>query len=93
MSRESQCANPSQSTGNDNIDMSIIKYAISQIVKPLAHICNISFKNGTFPDQMKVAKVIPIFKGNDKQVFTKYRPISLLPQFSKIIEKLMSWIN
>ncbi len=54
-----------KSTGNDNIDMSIIKHVISHIVKPLTHICNISFKNGTFPDQTKVAKVIPIFKGND----------------------------
>ena len=39
---------------------------------------------------MKVAKVIPIFKGNDKQIFTNYRPISLLPQFSKILEKLFN---
>ena len=76
-----------KSTGNDNIDMSIIKHVISHIVKPLTHICNISFKNGTFPDQMKVAKVIPIFKRNDKHVFTNYRHISLLPQFSKILEK------
>ena len=62
------------------------------IVKPLrpTHICNISFRNGTFPDQMKVAKVIPVFKGNDKQVFTNYRPIYLLPQFSKILEKLFN---
>ena len=68
--------------------MSIIKHVISHIVKPLTHICNISFRNGTFPDQMKVAKVIPIFKWNDKQVFTNYRPIYLLPQFYKILEKL-----
>ena len=79
-----------KSTGNDNIDMSIIKHVISHIVKPLTHICNISFRNGAFPDQMKVAKVIPIFKGNDKQIFTNYRPISLLPQFSKILEKLFN---
>ena len=79
-----------KSTGNDNIDMSIIKHVISHIVKPLTHICNISFKNGTFPDQLKVAIVIHIFKGNDKQVFTNYRPISLLPQFSKILEKLFN---
>ena len=67
-----------KSTGNDNIDMSIIKQFISHNVKLLTHICNISFRNVTFPDQMNVAKVIPIFKGNDKQVFTNYRPISLL---------------
>ena len=70
--------------------MSIIKHVSSHIVKPLTHICNISFINCTFPDQMKVAKVIPIFKGNDKQVFTNYRPISLLPQFSKILEKVFN---
>ena len=39
---------------------------------------------------MKVAKVIPVFKGNDKQVLTNYIPISLLPQFSKILEKLFN---
>ena len=39
---------------------------------------------------MKVAKVIPVFKGNDKQVFTNYRPISFLPQFTKILEKLFN---
>ena len=75
-----------KSTGNDNIDMSIIKLFII-IVKQLTHICNISFRNCTFPDQMKVAKVIPVFKGNGKQVFTNYIRISLLPQFSKISGK------
>ena len=37
---------------------------------------------------MKIARVIPIFKGGEKNVFTNYRPVSLLPQFSKILEKL-----
>ena len=70
--------------------MSIIKYVISYIVKPLTHICNVSFRNATFPDQMKVAKAIPVFKGNDKQIFTNYRPIFVLPQFSNILEKIFN---
>ena len=37
---------------------------------------------------MKVAKVVPIFKGGEKKLFTNYRPVSLLPQFSKVLEKL-----
>ena len=41
-----------------------------------------------FPNQIKIAKVIPVFKAGDKCVFTNYRPISLLLQFSKILAKL-----
>ena len=37
---------------------------------------------------MKIAKVIPLFKSGEKSVFTNYRPVSLLPQFSKLLEKL-----
>ena len=44
---------------------------------------------------MKIAKVVPLFKSGEKNVFTNYRPISLLPQFSKILEKLYmkEWIH
>lgn len=52
------------------------------------HICNQSFKTGIFPNQMKVSKVLPLYKGGDKHLFCNYRPISLLSQFSKILEKL-----
>ena len=41
-----------------------------------------------FPNEMKIAKVIPVFKAGDKCKFTNYRPISLLQQFKKILEKL-----
>ena len=78
------------SFGYDGISMQIVKYIIKVIAKPLAYITNISFKNGIFPDNMKTAKVIPVFKSGDKNVFTNYRPISLLPQFSKIIERMFN---
>ena len=69
-------------------DYNDIKQIINQIVRPFVHICNVSFQTGVFPDKMKIAKVVPLFKSGEKNVFTNYRPISLLPQFSKILEKL-----
>ena len=44
---------------------------------------------GVVPYQMKIAKVIPVYKSKDKQLFTNYRPISLLPCISKILEKVV----
>lgn len=68
--------------------MVIIKEVIDFIVRPLTYICNLSFQRGVFPNNMKSAKVIPIFKNGDKHYMDNYRPVSLLPQFSKILEKL-----
>ena len=78
------------SFGYDGISMQIVKYIIKFIAKPLAHITNVSFKCGIFPENMKTAKVIPVYKSGDKNLFTNYRPISLLPQFSKIIERMFN---
>ena len=50
---------------------------------------NKSIETGVFPSKLKIAKVIPIYKSKDKQSFTNYRPISLLPSISKIYEKLV----
>ena len=60
--------------------------------------CNKSLESGICPDSMKTAKVIPLFKKGDPQDFSNYRPVSLLPQFSKILEKvfnnrLMSFVD
>ena len=55
---------------------------------PLKHIFNLSLLNGVFPDSMKIARVIPLFKSGNTKEFSNYRPISLLPQFSKILEKI-----
>lgn len=78
------------STDYDEIDMKTIKSVINGISKPLTYICNLSLKNGEFPEKMKIAKVIPLFKAGDRHLCTNYRPASLLSQFSKIIEKVFS---
>lgn len=74
----------------NGFDMSLIKNIIDCIVKPLKYICNLSLMTGQFPTKMKVAKVIPLFKSGDKHTFSNYRPISLLPQLSKILEKVFA---
>ena len=70
------------------ISMALLKKIITCIAKPFTYICNRSFSEGIFPEQMKTAKVIPLFKSGEKSYFTNYRPVSLLPQFSKVLEKL-----
>ena len=56
-----------------------------QILKPLAHIINLSFSQGKIPDSLKIAKVVHIYKKGDYSLLSNYRPISILPAFSKIL--------
>src|SRR6218665_3065371 len=60
------------------------------LIGPLINIINSSFKHGLVPTYIKIAKITPIFKAGDKNLITNYRPISVLPFFSKIMEKLMA---
>ena len=46
-------------------------------------------RSGVFPDDLKIAKVIPLYKSGDSSLFTNYRPISLLPASSKVFERLI----
>ena len=55
---------------------------------PLSHICNLSFEHGVFPDKLKIAKILPVFKRDDPSLFSNYRPMSILPCLSKVFEKL-----
>ena len=61
----------------------------NDISEQLADLLNLSFTTGTFPTLLKTAKVIPIHKKDSKSNFTNYRPISLLSNLDKILEKLM----
>ena len=67
---------------------------ILQILKkdrsyPLSVIFNTSFSTGVYPDLLKIAKTIPIYKKGSKLTISNYRPISLLSNLNKILEKLM----
>ena len=77
------------STGYDEISMKLIKQIIYSIASPLEYIFNLSLQKGTCPDMLKIAKVIPIHKTDDKTQINNYRPISLLPAISKILEKIV----
>jgi hypothetical protein len=81
--------NPNKSCGDDSVSPKLLKYNADILTSIFTHIINTSFANGKFPEQLKLAKVIPIFKKNEKYLTTNYRPISLLSVISKIIEKVM----
>ena len=55
----------------------------------LFHVFKVSIQQGIFPDSLKFAKVTPIFKSGDKHDVSNYRPISVLPVFSKVLEWIM----
>lgn len=79
----------SNSKGYDNLSVNIIKQCISQLSKPLCFIFNKSIEVGIVPNQLKIAKIIPVYKSEDKKLVSNYRPISILPVFSKILERLI----
>ncbi len=73
-----------RSTDNNGLDIALIKDTIEGVVKPLTYIFNLSLTTGIFPNEMKTAKVIPLYKSGEKDLVSNYRPVSLLPQFSQI---------
>ena len=90
--------NQNKSPGHDGIGNLIVKKVASIISKPLTDIFNLSLSTGIVPEQLKLAKVIPIYKKEDPEIFSNYRPVSALPCFSKILERLvfnrcMDYIN
>ena len=77
------------SAGWDELKPLMMKNIKESIKTPLTHICNKSFISGLFPFEMKIANVVPIFKSGDDMVFLNYRPVSALPVFFKLLERLM----
>ena len=75
--------------GYDGISTKFLKRICPDIVPCLTHLFNLCLSQGVFPTNFKKAIVVPIFKSGDRFKFNNYRPISLLPILSKILEKIV----
>ena len=79
---------PKQSAGHDDISNVLVKKVMNGLCMPLEILVNKSIETGTFPASLQIANVKPLYKGKGaKTLMTNYRPISLLPVFSKIFER------
>ena len=86
------------SPGFDDIKIPRLRCALHHIADPLSYVCNSSMTLGVFPDRLKIANVISLFKEDNQMCFDNYRPVSLICTFSKIFEKVMyvrllDWLN
>lgn len=79
----------SYSKGHDNLSVNTIKTCSDQLAGPLSMVFNKSIEEGIVPDDLKIAKIIPVYKSDDKNTVSNYRPISVLPAFSKVLERLV----
>ena len=77
------------SNGYDEIDISVVKRVSHILCYPLCKIFNSSLSKGIFPEKLKIAKVVPVFKNGSTDTLNNYRPISVLPVFSKILERCL----
>ena len=75
--------------GFDEISYDIVNQNFNSQLVPLKYIFDLSLKSGTFPEKMKIVRVTPVFKSGDTSLTTNYRPIYVLPCFSKMLEKIM----
>ena len=80
---------PKSSCGIDGLSNKLIKFIKDSILNVLTLIINQSIENGIFPDKLKIAKVVPLYKKNENYLFENYRPISVLPCLSKVLERIM----
>ena len=83
------------STGHDEVNVIALKKMKESVLTSLTYIVNLSLRTCSFPKIWKLAKCIPLHKNNgEKTDPSKYRPISLLPVFSRVLEKFVSrWLS
>ena len=79
----------SKACGFDNISNKALKMCAGGIFKSLTRLINLSLSSGEYPSCLKMANVISIFKKENRQMKTNYRPVSLLVSLSKVCEKVV----
>lgn len=77
------------SVGEDEVTVRLLKYISNEVAGPLAHIINLSFSTGVFPSKLKTTDIKLIHKKGDKNEINNYRPIALLSNISKIVERII----
>ena len=75
--------------GYDEITASILKFSLPVIRSPLTHILNLPLLEGVFPNELKIANVLPLYKADDDMLFNNYRPVSVLSVLSKVFDRIM----
>ena len=81
---------PKLSSGTEFISNKLLKHIAPIIIGPLHYLINLSLESGYIPRELKIAKIVPVFKDGDCHSYTNYRPISLLNSFSKLLEKIVA---
>ncbi|ELT88919.1 hypothetical protein CAPTEDRAFT_95839 [Capitella teleta] len=69
--------------------MKVFKHCLPAVMHPLLFVINLYLQQRVFPTELKLAKVIPVFKKGQEILICNYIPISVLPAITKILEKIM----
>ena len=81
---------PKNSVGLDCLSSKQLNNVLPLLAEPILHVLNLSIQTGNIPNEFKTACVIPIYKSDSEFSFNNYRPISLLPALSKLLEKIVA---
>ena len=81
--------NTEKAAGIENLSGRFLKDGAVVLVLPISKLCNLSMKRSNFPLDSKIAKLKPLYKRGSKTDPKNYRPVSLLPLVSEVIEKVI----